>query len=274
MSAPLSQADLKALQSLIDWWDQAGVETAPVSPAEFRGARSASPQSRRSPTKTPAPDQPSFPARATGASARAAGYGGAPEQNARDIAAKCTSLADLKAAVEAFEGCPLKATATKTVFARGNPQARLMVVGDLPGREDDRSGAPFTGETGALMDRMLAAIGLDDTSAYLTTLVFWRPPGARRPSDAEIDSCLPFTERHIELVNPDCVLLAGDISAQALLRQRTGITKLRGAWTELTAGGATVPALPIFHPRFLMQRPQEKAKAWADLLSLKEKLES
>ncbi|MEQ8406123.1 MAG: uracil-DNA glycosylase [Oceanicaulis sp.] len=264
MSAPLSQSDLKALQSLIDWWAQAGIETAPVSPAEVKRA---APQPRREPqAERPAP------ARATAAAARAAGYGGAPEQNARDIAAKCASLDDLKAAVESFDGCPLKATATQAAFSRGNPDARVMVIGEAPGREEDREGKPFVGVAGQLLDRMLGAIGLDETSAYITNVVFWRPPGNRKPTDAEIESCRPFTERHIELVKPELIVLAGGISAQTLLRQRAGVTQLRGRWSEVQIGDLTVPALPIFHPAFLVRRPQEKAKAWADLLNLKARL--
>ena len=264
MTAPLSQSDLKALQSLIDWWDQAGVETAPVSPAEVRAAR---------PAPTARGEAPrAVPPRATAAAARAAGYGGAPEQNARDIAAKCDTLDALKAAVEAFEGCPLKATATQAAFARGNPEARVMVIGEAPGREEDREGKPFVGVAGQLLDRMLAAIGLDETSAYITNVVFWRPPGNRKPTDAEIESCRPFTERHIELVKPDFIVLAGGISAQTLLRQRAGITQMRGKWAELTVDDRSIPALPVFHPAFLLRRPQEKAKAWADLLSLKGRL--
>lgn len=261
MSEQLSLQDTKALESLIDWWAQAGIETAPVSPAEVK---------RAAPQRTPQAEPPRpAPQRATAAAARAAGYGGAPEQNARDIAAKCDTLEALKAAVEAFEGCPLKATATQAAFARGNPEARVMVIGEAPGREEDREGKPFVGVAGQLLDRMLAAIGLDESSAYITNVVFWRPPGNRKPTDAEIESCRPFTERHIELAKPDLIILAGGISAQTLLRQRAGITQLRGKWTELEVGGAKVPALPIFHPAFLLRRPQEKAKAWSDLLSLK-----
>jgi DNA polymerase len=290
MSAELSQADLRALQSLIHWWDQAGVETAPIPASEVRAqapATQPAPQpssqgdqtrplsvqagGRASRSRSGTGDTAS-PPRATAAAARAAGYGGQAGADAQEIAAKCATLDDLKAAVEAFEGCPLKATATRAAFARGNPQARVMVIGEAPGRDEDREGKPFVGEAGQLLDRMLAAIGLDETSAYITNLVFWRPPGNRKPTDAEIESCRPFTERHIELARPDFILLAGGISAQTLLRQRAGITQLRGKWAELKAGEMAIPALPIFHPAFLIRRPQEKAKAWADLLSLKAKL--
>jgi len=284
MSAELSHADLRALQSLIQWWEQAGVDTAPIpagtaqarsgaaEPAQRRPSSGPGAGSRSGSGDSPSPASPASPPRATAAAARAAGYGGAAGQDAQEIAAKCTTLDDLKAAVEAFDGCALKATATKAAFARGNPQARVMVIGDAPGREEDRVGQPFVGETGQLLDRMLAAIGLDETSAYLTNIVFWRPPGNRKPTDTEIEACRPFTERHIELAKPGFILLAGGISAQTLLRQRGGITQMRGKWTELKAGEMTIPALPIFHPSFLIRRPQEKTKAWTDLLSFKARL--
>lgn len=284
MSAELNHADLRALQSLIDWWDQAGVETAPIPASEVRARAPAPPGDQTRPLSERAGGPASrsgshsnsgdaaSPPRATAAAARAAGYGGAAGEDAKAIAAACATLDDLKAAVEAFDGCPLKATATRAAFARGNPQARVMVIGEAPDRDEDREGKPFVGEAGQLLDRMLAAIGLNETSAYITNIVFWRPPGNRKPTDAEIEACRPFTERHIELANPDFILLAGGMSAQTLLRQRAGITQLRGKWAQVKAGDATIAALPIFHPAFLVRRPQEKAKAWADLLSLKARL--
>jgi uracil-DNA glycosylase family 4 len=179
----------------------------------------------------------------------------------------------LKAALSAFNGCPLKATARNLVFARGNPNAKLMVIGEAPGREEDAEGAPFVGKAGQLLDRMLAAIGLDETSAYITNVAFWRPPGNRKPTDQEIAACRPFVERHIELIKPEVILMVGGISSQTLLRQSAGIMSLRGTWRDYEIEvGNTIPALPTYHPAFLLRRPQEKAKAWADLLSLKGKL--
>lgn len=258
MTAPLTPENIRALKSLIGWWEQAGVEALPPLPA---------PKSAQ-----PAPP-PALEARATGAQARQAGFGAAPTQNGRAMAQAAQSLDDLRQALEAFDGCPLKATATQTVFARGNPQADVLVMGEAPGREEDRDGAPFVGPTGHLLDRMLAAIGLDETKAYITNVVFWRPPGNRKPTDAEIDACLPFAERHIELVRPKLIVLAGGIAAQSLLRSKTGIMALRGRWHDYTLGdGTVIPALPMYHPAFLLRRPQEKAKSWQDLLSLKAKL--
>ena len=258
MTAPLNPEDIRALKSLIGWWEQSGVEALPPLPA---------PKSAQ-----PAPP-PSMDARATGAQARQAGFGAAPTQDGRAMAQAAQTVDELKQALDAYDGCPLKATATRTVFARGNPQADVMVVGEAPGRDEDREGIPFIGQAGDLLDRMLAAIGLDETSAYITNVVFWRPPGNRKPTDAEIDACLPFAERHIALVKPKVIVLAGGISAQSLLHSKTGIMALRGRWHDYTLGdGIVIPALPMYHPAFLLRRPQEKAKSWQDLLSLKAKL--
>ena len=258
MTAPLNPEDIRALKSLISWWEQSGVEALPPLPAP-KSAQPALP--------------PSMEARATGAQARQAGFGAAPTQNGRAMAQAAQTVGELKQALDAFDGCPLKATATQTVYARGNPQADVMVVGEAPGRDEDREGAPFIGQAGQLLDRMLAAIGLNETSAYITNVVFWRPPGNRKPTDAEIEACLPFAERHIELVRPKVIVFAGGISAQSLLHSKAGIMALRGRWHDYTlSDGTVIPALPMYHPAFLLRRPQEKAKSWQDLLSLKAKL--
>ena len=189
------------------------------------------------------------------------------------MAEAAADLPALKAALEAFHGCALKATASNLVFARGAPQARVMIIGEAPGRDEDAQGAPFVGRAGRLLDKMLAAIGLDETSAYITNVVFWRPPGNRKPTDQEIEACRPFAERHIALVKPDLLVFAGGISTQTMLRTKSGIMSQRGRWMDYELpDGSKIPALPIFHPAFLLRRPQEKAKAWVDLLSLKAKL--
>ena len=267
MAAPLSREDIAALESLVDWWNSAGVDALPPLPEEARPARSGN-------ARKPAPQRDSGPATATPAAAQAAGFGTVPVQDAREIAAKAGDLPALKAAIDAFEGCALKATATQAVFARGAPEARVMIVGEAPGRDEDAQGRPFVGKAGQLLDRMLAAIGLDETSVYITNVVFWRPPGNRKPTDAEIEACRPFTERHIELAEPDVLVFAGGISTQAMLKTSSGIMSTRGRWMEYAlSDGRTIPALPMYHPAFLLRRPQEKAKAWADLLSLKKTLD-
>ncbi len=191
--------------------------------------------------------------------------------SARELAVAASTLPELKAALEAFEGCPLKATAMNLVFADGNPEGRVMMIGEAPGADEDRQGLPFVGVSGRLLDRMLACIGLDRTSVYITNVLFWRPPGNRTPTAAEIASCLPFTERHIELAAPDYLVLVGGMSAKNLLARSEGILKLRGHWRPYQHSGMPrpIPALPTLHPAYLLRQPQQKRLAWRDLLSLR-----
>ncbi len=182
-------------------------------------------------------------------------------------------LPGLRAAMEAFGHCPLSQTATQLVFADGNPAARVMIVGEAPGREEDQQGKPFVGKAGQLLDRMLAAIGLDRasgdpaTAVYITNMLPWRPPQNRDPSPEELSMLGPFVRRHIELAAPDVLVLMGNHACQGLMG-RSGITRLRGHWGEVMGR----PAIPMFHPAYLLRKPPEKAKAWEDLLSLKAKL--
>ena len=192
---------------------------------------------------------------------------------ARAAAKAATDLSALSAAMEAFDLCELKLGAKSFVFSDGLPGARVMIVGEAPGRQEDLAGKPFVGQAGQLLDRMLAAIGLDRTATdpgsavYITNVLPWRPPQNRTPDAAEIAMLLPFLERHIALANPDLVVLMGNTPCQALLG-RAGITRLRGSWTEVLAR----PALPMFHPAYLLRQPAAKRDAWADLLALKAKL--
>ncbi len=193
---------------------------------------------------------------------------------ARELAAAANTLEELKDAIARFDGLSLKATATNLVFADGNPEAALMLIGEAPGGEEDRRGVPFVGAAGQLLDRMLAAIGHDRTNSYITNIVNWRPPGNRKPSPAEMLLCQPFIARHIALMKPKLILLLGDTAAKTLTGRSEGITRLRGKWCEWTdaASGATTPMLPTFHPAFLLRSPSQKREAWADLLSAKAKL--
>ena len=195
---------------------------------------------------------------------------------AREAASSAKTLDELAASLAAFEGCNLRNTATKLVFADGNPEARIMFVGEAPGREEDLQGLPFVGRSGQLLDRMLAAIGLDRTSAYIANVIPWRPPGNRTPTASEIAACLPFVERHIELVNPDYLMLVGGMSAKTLLGRGEGILRLRGHWQAYQHAGLSrpIPALPSLHPAYLLRQPQQKRLAWRDLLSLKRALDS
>src|SRR5215204_1315145 len=197
-------------------------------------------------------------------------------QSARLLAAGAESVEALAALVAGFDGCPLKRTATNTVFIDGNPAAPVMIVGEAPGADEDRIGRPFVGRAGQLLDRMLAAIGLDRTGVQITNVIYWRPPGNRKPTAAETAACLPFVLRHIALARPLVLVLAGGTAATTLLPVSDGITRLRGRWFELAVPGldTPVPTLPMFHPAFLLRTPERKREAWRDLLALKARLDS
>ena len=195
----------------------------------------------------------------------------AAAMEAREAAKSAATLHELRAILERFEGCALKATASRLVFADGNPQARLMLVGEAPGRDEDIEGLPFVGRSGKLLDRMLAAIGLDRTSVYIANVVPWRPPGNRTPTPQETQVCLPFITRQIELADPDVLVCLGGPSAQTLLGQ-SGITKIRGRWFTFHSGAREIRAMPTFHPAFLLRSPLQKRFAWRDFLAIKKAL--
>jgi uracil-DNA glycosylase family 4 len=196
-------------------------------------------------------------------------------QSARLLASGAETIEALAELVAGFDLCPLKRTATNTVFMDGNPAARVMIVGEAPGAEEDRTGRPFVGRAGQLLDRMLAAIDLDRTQVQITNVIYWRPPGNRKPTAAETAACLPFVLRHIALARPRVLVLAGGTAASTLLPVTDGITRLRGRWFELSVPGldAPVPTLPMFHPAFLLRSPERKREAWRDLLALKARLD-
>jgi uracil-DNA glycosylase family 4 len=200
-----------------------------------------------------------------------------PKPTSAHLAQECKSLADLKLAVETYDGCALKSFATHTVFADGNPNAKVMVIGEAPGEDEDRQGLPFVGVSGKLLDRMLGSIGLDRaTNAYITNVVFWRPPGNRKPTTEEIVLCLPFVQRHIELLDPALLLLVGGPAASTILANPLGITKIRGKWFDYETPGLSrpVPTMATFHPAYLLRSPQQKRLAWRDLLTVKQKLDT
>ncbi len=248
-----------ALAELLRWYVEMGADEAI---AEMPRDRLEAPSPPRTETvATPPlalPDEP--------AAARIA-------PSARPATAR--TLAELEQAVAAFEGCALKRTATNTVFADGVPGAPLMVIGEAPGADEDRLGKPFVGRAGQMLDRMLAAIGFDRRrNAYITNVLFWRPPGNRKPTAEEIAACLPFVWRHIALLAPKAILICGGTAASALLGRADGITRLRGRWFELEIPGLDrrVPSLATFHPSFLLRSPSQKGEAWKDLLSLQSNL--
>jgi uracil-DNA glycosylase len=189
------------------------------------------------------------------------------------LASACTTLAELKAALEAFEGCALKRHATRTVFADGTPAHRILFIGEAPGKDEDAAGLPFVGRAGKLLDKMLAAIGLDrKTNTYITNVLNWRPPNNRDPAPEEAAACLPFLRRHIELVAPEIMVLLGAVAVRHVMGKSEGIMRLRGNWLEYYVGGRMVPVMPTLHPAYLLRRPVDKKLAWRDLQAISEKV--
>ncbi len=192
---------------------------------------------------------------------------------ARELARSAASLEELREILAGFDGCNLKFTAKSLVFADGNPEADLMLVGEAPGRDEDIEGLPFVGRSGQLLDRMLAAIGRDRTSAYIANVIPWRPPGNRTPTPLETEICRPFIERQIELARPKVLVNLGGPSAKTLLNTTEGILRLRGNWrVHVTASGVAIPAMPTLHPAYLLRNPAHKKLAWRDFLEVKAKL--
>ncbi len=191
---------------------------------------------------------------------------------AREAARNAQTLDELRALLEEFEGCALRATATQLVFADGNPQSRVMFVGEAPGYDEDIAGRPFVGRSGKLLDLMMAAIGLDRSSAYIANVVPWRPPGNRTPTPQETAICLPFIRRQIELANPDFLVCLGGPAMQTLLGIKEGITRTRGRWFPYDTGTREIRALATFHPAFLLRSPLQKRFAWRDFLAIKKAL--
>ena len=268
-----------ALERLLQWYVDAGADEA-IGDAPVD--RLAAPAPALAPPVLPArplPQEPAAPPPVAGAGAGAVRR--PPAAAAAPIPsvvapADAATLAELEAAVRAFEGCPLKRTATNTVFADGNPGAPLMIVGEAPGADEDRIGKPFVGRSGQLLDRMLGTIGIERaTGAYISNVLFWRPPGNRKPTGGEITSCLPFVLRHIALVRPKVLVLCGGTAASTLLQRPEGITRLRGRWFELDIPGldAPVASLATFHPSYLLRTPLAKREAWKDLIALQLKLD-
>ena len=191
------------------------------------------------------------------------------------LAQNAKTLDELAAALESFDGCGLKKTAKSTVFSDGVSTARVMLVGEAPGQDEDRTGKPFVGRSGQLLDAMMGTIGLSRAgNLYIANVIAWRPPGNRAPSVDELEICKPFILRQIELAAPEIIVLVGGTSAKTLLDTETGITRLRGKWQTLEIGGRAIPALPFFHPAYVLRRPETKADVWADLCALKQKLDA
>jgi uracil-DNA glycosylase family 4 len=197
--------------------------------------------------------------------------GGDPSE-ARSLAGSAQTLDELQAILGQYDGCGLKHRATQLVFADGNPEAEIMLIGEAPGAEEDRQGKPFVGKSGQLLDRMLAAIGLDRTRVYIANTVPWRPPGNRTPTPEEMALCLPFLHRQVELVAPRIVMTLGGPAMQTVFSTSNGIIKMRGKWSSVSIGQHQADAMPTLHPAYLLRNPAAKQQAWMDMLSLKMKM--
>ena len=269
----LETSDRAALLALLDFYVEAGVDSVlddmprdRFAEADARRAEQVESRENR-PSLTPAPVLRAAPKAPPPLPEDAA-------QAAREQAKSAQSLAELEALLARFEGCGLRATAKNLVFADGDPAGRIMFVGEAPGGDEDRIGKPFVGRSGQLLDRMLAAIGLDRTQVYIANIVPWRPPGNRTPTPQEVSICKPFIEKQIELADPDILVCVGGPSAQTLLNIRDGILKTRGRWFSYHTGRREIRAFATLHPAYLLRQPLQKRLAWRDFRALKRALEA
>ncbi|HEV3242378.1 MAG TPA: uracil-DNA glycosylase [Methyloceanibacter sp.] len=251
--------DEKAARALLDWYEAMGADEAigeePVDSLSAASIPALEARRAASPPPRLAPRVASPPA-------------------TRGIGGEVSSLAELEALVARFEGCSLRRTAKSLCFARGSDQARIMMIGEAPGRDEDLQGKPFVGRAGQLLDRMLASIGLSESHVYITNTVYWRPPGNRTPTPEEIEACAPFLARQIELLSPAVLVLLGGAAAKTILNTSEGIMRLRGKWLSYSCAGRDLPTLATLHPAFLLRKPEQKRYAWRDLLMLKAALDS
>jgi len=247
--------DLTALRLQIEWGADEALEEAPVDRLHRQAA----------------PSAPASPPPLAGGGQGEAAPRISPAERAFQAAAGASTLEELRAAIAGFDGCALRDTASHLVFAEGDPTASLLVIGEPPGADDDRSGTAVAGAAGAYLDRMLGSIGLQREALLLTPLIPWRPPGDRPPNPGELALCLPFLQRLIAIVGPRRLLLLGVLAARSLLPQSTSRRRPRGAWMDTTVG---VPALPTFSPAELMRAPKDRRAAWADLRLLRRTLDA
>jgi DNA polymerase len=240
----------------------------PASSAPQTTPATPSPSPASTPSLAPAPPRPTQATARAPSSIALAG-------TAHELAAAANTVEELHQALERFDGCALKATATNLVFCDGNPQARVLMIGEAPGAEEDRQGKPFVGPAGKLLDRMLESIGLDRGSVLISNTIYWRPPGNRNPAPEEVAACLPFVERLVEIVDPAVLVLVGGIASKTLLASKDGIMKMHGRWFtfETPRMSRPVPTMPIYHPAFLLRSPGQKRATWRDLLEIRRRLD-
>jgi uracil-DNA glycosylase len=267
----------------LDWLSRgderpgASFDLSALEPVVQTAAPSRSQQTVERPRSTAAPTPTrSAPEWASAAPAARPLTAAAPDEAtlaARQVAGGAQSIEDLQARLAAFDGCSLKATAKSLCFYRGAANARVMVIGEAPGAEDDKQGRPFVGPTGDLLDRMLGAIGLSEADVHITNIVYWRPPGNRPPTPQEVLVCRPFLERQVELVKPEVVLLLGGPASTHILDKPEGIMRLRGKWRDVDIGRHAVKAIATLHPSYLLRTPPAKRMAWRDLLAIAARLD-
>jgi uracil-DNA glycosylase len=253
--------------STLQWLLEAGAGDA-IGEAPVNRLAATPPPPAPAPDRT-APARPAMPSRPVSLPLDGDAIG-----SAQAAAAGAGSLEELKAALESFDGCALKRTATNTVFADGTPAGGILFIGEAPGRDEDRVGKPFVGRAGQLLDKMLLSIGLDrNVNAYITNVINWRPPDNRDPSPEEAAQCLPFLRRHIELAEPQLIVLLGAVAARHVVGGTEGIMKLRGRWMEYRVGERMVPLMPTLHPAYLLRQPAHKKLAWRDLQAIATRME-
>lgn len=250
----MAASDLNSAEALLAWYAAMGVDEAigevpvdsfaPPAPAASRPQ----PAARQAPPKRPSSSTSLFD---------------------RSSIGEARTLDALEAMVASFDGCGLKRTAKTLCFARGSTKARLMLIGEAPGRDEDLQGKPFVGRAGQLLDRMLTSIGLDETHIYITNTVYWRPPGNRTPTPEEIEACAPFLAKQIELLSPDLLVLLGGAAAKSILGVSEGIMRLRGKWLNYSCSGRDIRTLATLHPAYLLRNTADKRLAWRDLLMIK-----
>jgi uracil-DNA glycosylase family 4 len=290
---PKSPDNTEALAKLLRWYADMGVDCAvdtiphdrftdSVQPVKKAAPESSARTSITNSSNAPARSAPRKLMRGEPAPISDSREAQAPQslsadlvaQSASEAAASARTLDELREKLLAFDGCGLKATATQLVFSDGNPEAQIMIIGEAPGGDEDRIGRPFVGRAGQLLDKMLAAIGLDRNHVYIANVVPWRPPGNRTPTPLETSACLPFIRRQIALVHPQILICVGASATQTLLGTKEGIMRLRGRWFDYDMDGKKVPLLAMLHPAYLLRQPGHKKFAWADLRALAKKMQA
>lgn len=272
MTDHLSQDPLAALTWLIEAGADEAIGEAAVNRFIARAPAPPPLAGENVPLPRPAQIAPGQTAASASAQVEPAAIASAQIASAQALAAAAQTLAELKAALESFDGCALKKSCQNTVFADGNPAARVMFIGEAPGAEEDRQGLPFVGRAGKLLDKMMAAINLDRSCAYITNVLNWRPPQNRDPSPEEAAMCLPFLRRHIEIANPGLIVVLGAVAARHVLGNTDGIMKLRGRWLEYRVNDVMIPVIATLHPAYLLRQPAHKKLAWRDLQAAEQKM--